>query len=123
VAPVVIVIVIVAVIAVAVVVARSRRSDDGVEGFRRQIDALSSDARRPTIDRGIADDGETAVSSEPRIGHQTEPPVGDPGLPNGGLGSHAGPAARAGAESGAGPEDGSEAGSEAGSEEDEPDGT
>jgi hypothetical protein len=122
VAPVVIVIVIVAVIAVAVV-ARSRRSDDGVEGFRRQIDALSSDARRPTIDRGIADDGENAVSSEPRIGHQTEPPVGEPGLPNGGLGSHAGPAARAGAESGAGPEDGSEAGSEDGSEEGEPDGT
>ncbi len=30
---------------------RSRQSNDGVEGFRRQIDALSSDARRPTIDR------------------------------------------------------------------------
>jgi len=36
---------------------RSRKSSDGVEGFRREIDALSSDARRPTIDRGKAPDG------------------------------------------------------------------
>ena len=35
----------------------SRRSNDGVEGFRREIDALSSDARRPTIDRGMTPDG------------------------------------------------------------------
>lgn len=54
---VVVVIVVIAVVAViAVVVVRARRPDDGVEGFRRHIDALSSDARRPTIDRGLGDD-------------------------------------------------------------------
>lgn len=30
-------------------VARSRRRPDGVDSFRRQIDALSPDSRRPTI--------------------------------------------------------------------------
>ena len=30
---------------------RSRRRPDGVDSFRRQIDALSADSRRPTIDR------------------------------------------------------------------------
>ncbi len=30
---------------------RSRRRSDGVDSFRRQIDALSPDSRRPTIDR------------------------------------------------------------------------
>jgi hypothetical protein len=30
---------------------RSRRRPDGVDSFRRQIDALSPDSRRPTIDR------------------------------------------------------------------------
>ena len=113
-APVVIVMVIVAVVVVAVLVTRSRRSDDGVKGFRRQIDALSSDARRPTIDRGVADDDAPGVSSEPGTGHEMARPVGEPGLPNGGPGS--------GTESEAGSGAGSEAGSEAVSEEGEPDG-
>ncbi|MDQ3470256.1 MAG: hypothetical protein M3487_10905 [Actinomycetota bacterium] len=34
-----------------VVVVRRRESPDGVEGFRRQIDALSPEARRPVVDR------------------------------------------------------------------------
>ena len=52
---VVVALVVVALIAVAVLVGRSRRSTDDVAGFRRQIDALSSDARRPTIERATPD--------------------------------------------------------------------
>jgi hypothetical protein len=64
--------VVVVAVVVAVLLTRTRRSDDGVEGFRRQIDALSSDARRPTIDRGLGDD------DEPAAGHT------DPGPADGG---------------------------------------
>ena len=41
------------VIVVALVVAllMRRRQPDGVDSFRRQIDALSADARRPTVHR------------------------------------------------------------------------
>jgi hypothetical protein len=39
------------VIAVVIVVARRRRPVDGVASFRRQIDALSPEARRPVVDR------------------------------------------------------------------------
>jgi hypothetical protein len=56
----VVIAVIVVAILVAVAVTRSRRAADGVEGFRRHIDALSSDARRPTIDRGLGDDDAVA---------------------------------------------------------------
>jgi hypothetical protein len=45
-----VIIALVVVIAV-VVVARARRSNDGVDSFRRQIDALSPEARRPVIDQ------------------------------------------------------------------------
>lgn len=38
-------------IAVLVMVVRSRRSGDGVDSFRRQIDALSPEARRPVVDQ------------------------------------------------------------------------
>jgi hypothetical protein len=34
---------------VVVVLARRRRPPDGMDSFRRQIDALSPEARRPTI--------------------------------------------------------------------------
>jgi cytochrome oxidase Cu insertion factor (SCO1/SenC/PrrC family) len=47
----VIVIVVVVVVLIALAVARSRRSNDGVDSFRRQIDALSPEARRPVIDQ------------------------------------------------------------------------
>ena len=50
-----IILVVVAVMLVAVLfiaVSRRRRAaDDGVDSFRRQIDALSPEARRPTIDQ------------------------------------------------------------------------
>jgi len=41
------------VVAVVVAVVRARRSrhSDGVATFRRQIDALSPEARRPVVDR------------------------------------------------------------------------
>ncbi|MFT4865701.1 MAG: hypothetical protein ACI8RE_001890 [Ilumatobacter sp.] len=32
-------------------VLRNLRDDDGVDSFRRQIDALSPEARKPTVDR------------------------------------------------------------------------
>jgi hypothetical protein len=49
-----IVVVIVAIVLVALVVGfalRQRTGRDGVDSFRRQIDALSPEARRPTIDQ------------------------------------------------------------------------
>jgi hypothetical protein len=45
---------IVAIVAVAVVLGlalRRRSSNDGVDSFRRQIDALSPEARKPTVDQ------------------------------------------------------------------------
>jgi cytochrome oxidase Cu insertion factor (SCO1/SenC/PrrC family) len=50
----VIYLVVAAIIVAAVVlfaVSRSRGSNDGVDSFRRQIDALSAEARRPVIDQ------------------------------------------------------------------------
>ena len=41
----------VVVVIIVLVVARSRRANDGVDSFRRQIDALSPEARRPVIDQ------------------------------------------------------------------------
>lgn len=53
----------VAIVAVAVVVALLvRPSNDPVDSFRRQIDALSPEARRPTIDQvrdAAEDSGDT----------------------------------------------------------------
>ena len=47
---------VVVVVAVALV-ARARRANDGVDSFRRQIDALSPEARRPVVDqvKGVAE--------------------------------------------------------------------
>jgi hypothetical protein len=42
---------VVAVVVIAALVTRSRRANDGVDSFRRQIDALSPEARRPVIDQ------------------------------------------------------------------------
>ncbi len=39
------------VVIVALAIARSRRANDGVDSFRRQIDALSPEARRPVVDQ------------------------------------------------------------------------
>lgn len=53
--------VVVALLAIALVV-RNARSGDPVDSFRRQIDALGPEARRPTIDqvrRAEEDSGET----------------------------------------------------------------
>jgi len=54
-------------------VLRGRSSSDGVDTFRRQIDALSPEARRPTIDqvksaerepRDASDGGDAASNGE-----------------------------------------------------------
>lgn len=65
----------VAVIVIAALVARSRRANDGVDSFRRQIDALSPEARRPVIDqvqnaagRNPRDDEEPDADSDPEDG-------------------------------------------------------
>jgi hypothetical protein len=71
--PVFIAVAVVAVAVVAVVVvlgSRSRRSRDGVDSFRRQIDALSPEARRPVIDQvhnaaGRADTEPTSTDDAP----------------------------------------------------------
>ena len=68
----VIIIVLVVVIGVFVLT-RSRRSSDGVAGFRREIDALSSDARRPTIDRGTMSDDAPDTASRASTGTHAEP--------------------------------------------------
>jgi len=47
----VIVAVVVAAVVIALLVSRSRRANDGVDSFRRQIDALSPEARRPVVDQ------------------------------------------------------------------------
>jgi hypothetical protein len=47
-------IVVVVIVVVALLVGfslRSRATNDGVDSFRRQIDALSPEARKPTVDR------------------------------------------------------------------------
>jgi hypothetical protein len=64
-----IVVVIVVVVAVALAVARSRRANDGVDSFRRQIDALSPEARRPVVDqvqsaKGRNDPGDDAPDDD-----------------------------------------------------------
>jgi len=41
----------VAMVALVAIVARRRRTPDTVDAFRRQIDALSPEARRPVVDR------------------------------------------------------------------------
>ncbi len=47
----IVVVVVVVVVLIGLAVARSRRSNDGVDSFRRQIDALSPEARRPVVDQ------------------------------------------------------------------------
>ena len=47
----VIIAVVVGALVLAVWVGRSRRANDGVDSFRRQIDALSPEARRPVVDQ------------------------------------------------------------------------
>jgi hypothetical protein len=65
--PVAIVAGIVLAVVIMLLVVRSRRSNDGVDSFRRQIDALSPEARRPVIDQmyGTADRPELRI--EPHI--------------------------------------------------------
>ena len=47
----VVVVLVVVLIAVAVAVTNARRRNDGVDSFRRQIDALSPEARRTVVDQ------------------------------------------------------------------------
>jgi hypothetical protein len=51
--PVLIVVIVICVVAVVVAIGlnASRSRNDGVDSFRRQIDALSPEARRPVVDQ------------------------------------------------------------------------
>ncbi|MEJ6720769.1 hypothetical protein [uncultured Ilumatobacter sp.] len=59
-----------AIVVVAVILGialRGRSEEDGVDSFRRQIDALSSEARKPTVERvksaeRNADDADSSTS-------------------------------------------------------------
>lgn len=42
---------VVVVVLIGIFVTRARRRADGVDSFRRQIDALSPEARRPVVDQ------------------------------------------------------------------------
>ena len=55
------------IVLVLVAVSRSRRSSDGVDSFRRQIDALSPEARRPVIDQMYNSPERNEPRIEPRI--------------------------------------------------------
>lgn len=73
-----------AVLLAAVVVSRRRRPDT-VASFRKQIDALSPDARRPTFDRARPDP--PRPESPPTPEPPPTPPTGgtdtEPGAPDG----------------------------------------
>ena len=58
----------VVVLVVILVLARNRRTPDGVATFQRQIDALSPEARRPTVQR-LED---VTRRDEPRSGSDSE---------------------------------------------------
>jgi len=61
------------VVLILVIVLRSRGASDGVDSFRRQIDALSPEARRPVIDQ-MYGKGE---HNEPRIEPHIDPRPAD----------------------------------------------
>ena len=60
-----VVVVIVIVIIVVTVVARGSRRTDGVADFRRQIDALSHEARRPVVGQVQQLEEEAAADAPP----------------------------------------------------------
>jgi cytochrome oxidase Cu insertion factor (SCO1/SenC/PrrC family) len=60
------------VVIILVAVARSRRSNDGVDSFRRQIDALSPEARRPVVDQV-----QNAAGRHPSQGDEPDDEAGD----------------------------------------------
>lgn len=53
---------------IAAVRARRARQSDGVATFRRQIDALSPEARRPVVDKVQALEEEAAEPPAPPVG-------------------------------------------------------
>lgn len=76
---VIVIVVVIVVVAFGVVVAGRRRSKDGVDSFRRQIDALSPEARRPVVDQvqSVAESQEPPVV-EPPVTERGAEPVVDP---------------------------------------------
>ena len=68
-----VVIALVVLVLVLVVASRSRHSTDGVDSFRRQIDALSPEARRPVIDQMYSDDSRNDSRNDSRIDPRIDP--------------------------------------------------
>ncbi len=72
------------IVVVVVLVSRSRHSTDGVDSFRRQIDALSPEARRPVIDQMYGASGRNESGPEPSAdGPDPSAPDTDDGGPDG----------------------------------------
>jgi hypothetical protein len=61
----------------AVVTYRLARSNDTVESFRRQIDALSPEARRGTVDQVNRIDDTTAAEPDAPEAQSADPPDAD----------------------------------------------
>ncbi len=73
---VIVIVVVLAVVAlIALVVPRMRRQNDAVDSFRRQIDALSPEARRPVIDQ--VQNASRAEAQDDGSGDQPDDQPGD----------------------------------------------
>ena len=73
----VIILVVTAIVVISLlVVASKRRSRDGVDSFRRQIDALSPEARRPVVDQ-VQSVAESHEPAEPDAEVPAEPDDAD----------------------------------------------
>jgi hypothetical protein len=73
----------VVVVAILYLVSRSRRANDGVDSFRRQIDALSPEARRPVIDQINKSPDRADPAIDPAIDSRLETRPVDPAGPGG----------------------------------------
>ena len=71
----VVIVIVAGLIVVGFLAFRARSSRDGVDSFRRQIDALSPEARRPVIDQVQSAADRTTPRVEPRPADQREPAV------------------------------------------------
>lgn len=66
--------VVIAFVVVALIV-RSRRANDGVDSFKRQIEALSPEARRPVVDQVQNAAERQGANDEPVPGDDDEDPA------------------------------------------------
>lgn len=76
----VVLVVVAVIVVVAIVVLVRRREPDTLDSFRRQIDALSPEARRPVVDQvQRLEDAEARQDDRPGEGVDESRSAGDPG--------------------------------------------